>query len=84
MWTGCHFCTRYSRRNPCTCQNLGLHGIQTLALAHTQLNFHTVVCVVLKEETVVDHKLCIGSCTIEYVDLRENKGEDICNLTLLQ
>lgn len=60
---------QYSRRYACTCQNLGLHRIQTLTLAHTQLNLHTVMCVTLGEETVVDDKLCIGSCTVEYIDL---------------
>lgn len=72
-----HSCTGYSRRNPSTSQNLGLHGIQAFALAHTKLNLYTVVCVVLKEETIVDHKLCIGSCTVEYVDLRGEKPENL-------
>lgn len=58
------FCERVERerdlrRNAGSGQHLGLHGVQSLALTDAQLNLHSVVGVVLKEEAIVDDKLGI-------------------------
>lgn len=52
-------------------QHFGLHGVEALALTDAQLDLHSVMGVVLEEEAVVDDKLGIGSCAVEYVDLQE-------------
>lgn len=52
-----------------SCQHFGLHGIEAFALTDAQLDLHSVMGVVLKEEAVVDDKLSIGSRAIEDVDL---------------
>lgn len=57
-------------------QNLGLHGVETFALAHAQLDLHPVVGVVLKEEAVVDDELCVGAGAIEDVDLGGRGGTE--------
>lgn len=54
-----------------SCQHFGLHGIEAFALTDAQLDLHSVVSVVLKEEPIVDDKLGIGSCAVEDVDLQE-------------
>lgn len=45
--------------DPCSCQHFGLHGVQTLTLADSQLDFHLVMGILLVEEAIVDHKFCI-------------------------
>lgn len=59
----------YSRRDSGAGQDLGLHGVQPLALTDSQFDLHPVVCVVLEEEPVVDDELGVGPRTVEYVDL---------------
>lgn len=54
-----------------SCQHFSLHGVEAFALTDAQLDLHSVMVVVLKEESVVDNKLCIGTCAIEDVDLQE-------------
>lgn len=56
-----------------SCQHFSLHGIEAFALTDAQLDLHSVVSVVLKEEPIVDDKLGIGSCAIEDVDLQEEQ-----------
>lgn len=58
------------RGDVCAGQHLGLHAVQTFAFTDAQLDLHPVVAVVLEEEAVVDDKLCVGSRSIEDVDLQ--------------
>ena len=55
-------------------QHLGLHGVQTLALAHAQLDLDPVVGVVLEEDAVADDKLGVGAGAVEDVHLRAGGG----------
>lgn len=59
----------HSRRDASAGQHFSLHGVQTLTLAHTQLDLHPVVGVGFVEEAVVDHKLRVGPRAVEDVDL---------------
>lgn len=40
-------------------QDLGLHGVEPVALTHAELDLHSVVWIVVKEKPTVGHKLCI-------------------------
>lgn len=63
----------YVRGDAGTSQDLGLHGVESVTFTHSKLYFHSVVGVIVKEKTTVDHKLCIGSSAIKNVNLRCSK-----------
>ena len=58
-----------SRRDASSRQHFSLHSVETFALTDTKFDFHSVMGVVLVEETVVDDKLGIGPGAIEDIDL---------------
>ena len=51
--------TVYVRWDASPSQDLSLHGVEPVTFTHAQLNFHSVVGIIVKEKTTVDHKLCI-------------------------
>lgn len=54
----------------CAGQHLRLHSVQPVTFTHSKLYFHSVVWIIVKEKTTVDHKLCIGPSAIKNVNLR--------------
>lgn len=65
--------TVYVRWDASASQDLGLHGVEPVTFTHSKLYFHSVVWIIVKEKTTVDHKLCIWPSAIKNVNLRCSK-----------
>lgn len=57
-----------------SCQDFGLHCVETFALTDAQLDLHSVMGIVLEEEAVVDDKLRIGPRAVEDVNLQKRNN----------
>lgn len=65
----------YLRWDAGTSQDLGLHGVEPVTFTHSKLYFHSVVWIIVKEKTTVDHKLCIWPSAIKNVNLSKCSKE---------
>lgn len=63
----------YLRGDASASQDLGLHSVEPVTFTHSKFYFHSVVWIIVKEKTTVDHKLCIWPSAIKNVNLRCSK-----------